>query len=56
MVGWVNKIRFGNKVAMQVSPLDPPSAQGLGLEDEQVGDVGGGDGVGHGLDQWLWLI
>ena len=21
----------------------------LGLEDEQVGDVGGGDGVGHGV-------
>ncbi len=36
---------------------DPPRiAKDLGLEDEQVGDVGGGDGVGHGLDQWLWLI
>ena len=27
----------------------PRIAKDLGLKDEQVGDVGGGDGVGHGL-------
>jgi hypothetical protein len=26
----------------------PRIAKDLGLKDEQVGDVGGGDGVGHG--------
>jgi hypothetical protein len=25
-------------------------AEHFGLEDEQVGDVGGGDGVGHGVN------
>jgi hypothetical protein len=30
---------------------EPPRiAKDLGLQDEQVGDVGGGDGVGHGLE------
>ncbi len=34
----------------------PRIAKDLGLEDEQVGDVGGGDGVGHGGYNKRWLF
>ena len=34
----------------------PRIAKDLGLEDEQVGDVGGGDGVGHGCNNRGWLF
>ncbi len=45
---------YANTNQFSLKEETPRIAKDLGLEDEQVGDVGGGDGVGHGIHVSSW--